>query len=1054
MEGAGGIATAAVSAVAESLALAKQASEVRKLLQEQRQQQLATHGERSVVDDSVAFRERVQTVRGEVTALLERLHEAEAENQQAEAENQQLREDAVVQIALVRVVSERVGSLKQLELSDVAAATDAARLGGTQRELSEAQHEAAGLRDALDSAVAASERASGEWQAERSEDATSAEALQLDLRHALHSLRCAKEAAAAHDEAHSQAARAAESAAVEPLHAELVAIAQQVHAYEKAALEQSRATDEEAAARAAMAAEGEQLRQEIADHAQELTELRQGTTEQSVAAEALHAELQASNVELQGALNAAMADAAGAIEQLGESQTVAGEAAGLQSANDELRALLDVSLTDVTSAAVRNEEEVAARAAMAAEGEQLRQEIADHAQELTELRQGTTEQSVAAEALHAELQASNVELQGALNAAMADAAGAIEQLGESQTVAGEAAGLQSANDELRALLDVSLTDVTSAAARNYSLQGALETAVSDAGSARERLAESVALAILAADKAAADAAEIESLTYLHAQALPPLPSQAYIDSPGASLKLIASDVSVSSKRDDSSDDDDASSWAPAQEELAQLRRELKESEGKYEQLVEKHAAVAEAATPREKADSSDSDDEVDTSSAGTKRQRTVTGVVDLVAAVSSLRQDRDRSVRVAAGLNRKLSTVMREQRYSQKLIARLRAASPTDEDFGGDTDGDSVVSVASSGISLISQSGGQSPDSQARRKLEAQVGRLHAEISQLKRSEKAMREQVWVGSEKRMVSLEEGQEGDGTDDDGGSSVASFDSALDDGAVALDPREVAATAVVESARLRTELGAARAEGAAALAVEHGRRTAVVEAHRAAHATTIRQTAELQDSHSEIASLRRRLAFEASARAELEQQLSVAIDDAKGLAAEAVSRQRRAAAKATTAEKALFAREELRVLAEAAAAWTGAAGDDSSALMPPEAEAPCRWLLAMGFSRQRCLDALQLAAARSSLSGSSIMNSLDGSTPGTPPGGPPTLGASLLRTTVRRLTPLTAVRLVCACSGVCRRGASCDGDRRLCPRPLHASSDAANGPPPLVTSTHTG
>ena len=942
MEGAGGIATAAVSAVAESLALAKQASEVRKLLQEQRQQQLATHGERSVVDDSVAFRERVQTVRGEVTALLERLHEAEAENQQAEAENQQLREDAVVQIALVRVVSERVGSLKQLELSDVAAATDAARLGGTQRELSEAQHEAAGLRDALDSAVAASERASGEWQAERSEDATSAEALQLDLRHALHSLRCAKEAAAAHDEAHSQAARAAESAAVEPLHAELVAIAQQVHAYEKAALEQSRATDEEAAARAAMAAEGEQLRQEIADHAQELTELRQGTTEQSVAAEALHAELQASNVELQGALNAAMADAAGAIEQLGESQTVAGEAAGLQSANDELRALLDVSLTDVTSAA----------------------------------------------------------------------------------------------------------------ARNYSLQGALETAVSDAGSARERLAESVALAILAADKAAADAAEIESLTYLHAQALPPLPSQAYIDSPGASLKLIASDVSVSSKRDDSSDDDDASSWAPAQEELAQLRRELKESEGKYEQLVEKHAAVAEAATPREKADSSDSDDEVDTSSAGTKRQRTVTGVVDLVAAVSSLRQDRDRSVRVAAGLNRKLSTVMREQRYSQKLIARLRAASPTDEDFGGDTDGDSVVSVASSGISLISQSGGQSPDSQARRKLEAQVGRLHAEISQLKRSEKAMREQVWVGSEKRMVSLEEGQEGDGTDDDGGSSVASFDSALDDGAVALDPREVAATAVVESARLRTELGAARAEGAAALAVEHGRRTAVVEAHRAAHATTIRQTAELQDSHSEIASLRRRLAFEASARAELEQQLSVAIDDAKGLAAEAVSRQRRAAAKATTAEKALFAREELRVLAEAAAAWTGAAGDDSSALMPPEAEAPCRWLLAMGFSRQRCLDALQLAAARSSLSGSSIMNSLDGSTPGTPPGGPPTLGASLLRTTVRRLTPLTAVRLVCACSGVCRRGASCDGDRRLCPRPLHASSDAANGPPPLVTSTHTG
>lgn len=61
---------------------------------------------------------------------------------------------------------------------------------------------------------------------------------------------------------------------------------------------------------------------------------------------------------------------------------------------------------------------------------------------------------------------------------------------------------------------------------------------------------------------------------------------------------------------------------------------------------------------------------------------------------------------------------------------------------------------------------------------------------------------------------------------------------------------------------------------------------------------------------------------SARAELEQQLSVAIDDAKGLAAEAVSRQRRAVAQATAAEKALFARGELQMLAEAIAgecAW---------------------------------------------------------------------------------------------------------------------------------------
>ena len=45
--------------------------------------------------------------------------------------------------------------------------------------------------------------------------------------------------------------------------------------------------------------------------------------------------------------------------------------------------------------------------------------------------------------------------------------------------------------------------------------------------------------------------------------------------------------------------------------------------------------------------------------------------------------------------------------------------------------------------------------------------------------------------------------------------------------------------------------------------------------------------------------------------------MAIDDAKDLAAEAVARQRRAVAQATTAEKALFAVGELQVLAEAAA-----------------------------------------------------------------------------------------------------------------------------------------
>ena len=66
------------------------------------------------------------------------------------------------------------------------------------------------------------------------------------------------------------------------------------------------------------------------------------------------------------------------------------------------------------------------------------------------------------------------------------------------------------------------------------------------------------------------------------------------------------------------------------------------------------------------------------------------------------------------------------------------------------------------------------------------------------------------------------------------------------------------------------------------------------------------------------------------------------------------------------------------------------------LPPEADAPCRWLLAMGFTRKRCLDALHLAAARrsSSLPGTIVNgNPLDGSTPTTPPTTPPALGSWL-------------------------------------------------------------
>lgn len=52
------------------------------------------------------------------------------------------------------------------------------------------------------------------------------------------------------------------------------------------------------------------------------------------------------------------------------------------------------------------------------------------------------------------------------------------------------------------------------------------------------------------------------------------------------------------------------------------------------------------------------------------------------------------------------------------------------------------------------------------------------------------------------------------------------------------------------------------------------------------------------------------------------------------------------------------------------------------MPPDADAPCRWLLAMGFTRQQCFEALIAAAkARSTLLNSSRNSSplLDGTVP---------------------------------------------------------------------------
>lgn len=227
-------------------------------------------------------------------------------------------------------------------------------------------------------------------------------------------------------------------------------------------------------------------------------------------------------------------------------------------------------------------------------------------------------------------------------------------------------------------------------------------------------------------------------------------------------------------------------------------------------------------------------------------------------------------------------------RYSAKLIDRLRAGTrdsatkKSSFDDGPDCDDDgasSAVSVGSSGISLVSSQGtGSSADSIL--KLESEVTRLTSELDRVRQSERSImasyQELVgghgtgkysgaqanrYPGHSFGVSRVEEGQE-DGErseEEDGGSSAASFDSALDDGAA--DPRAIAAAAVSESARLRKELGMARAEAAAALAMEHGKRTAVAEAHRSAHATTIRQAAQLRDAHEEIASLRRRLSFEA-------------------------------------------------------------------------------------------------------------------------------------------------------------------------------------------------
>ena len=649
------------SAVGDALALTEQASEVRQLLQVQAK---AREEQRS---HRVQFQAQLDVVRGEATGLLAALAAAETENEQ-------LREDAAARIELVRAVSERVGSLKQLALSDAAAAVGTARLIQVDAELAVARQDVARLQAALDAAIATHQEASDAQTTTQLNDTRRVESLQLDLRHALRSLRSAQQAAAERESRQLSALKAAEGAAAQPLHAELVTLAQQVHAYEKAALEQARAIEEEDAGQKVVVADAERLRMEVAEQAEQIAELRVRAADRSSVAEGFNAQLQSSN----GALQASLASVESVKAQLASFQaTSVTEAIGICS------------------------------------------------------EQPTPQQTSWYCSSYGRIFAdfSRLPLLGRVDSLES----CVERNGT---------GLQGANDELHTLLDAAVADANAASARGDSLQAALDDARSDAELARERVAESAAVAMLVAEQSAADVAALESLEYLHE-----LPSQTATESAlGSGIvgrqALGNREVQVDGRAQ--------------QAEVEQLRRELSEalllcesmdisrreeveearsaaqaSEEKYCQLVSKHAAVSksarlnsqrlqlalrvnvpivlaargaiqaselnidvqvwlmwhsyvcgvlsqvvEAVTPRDQFRDSDSDDDeserdkADEAAAtalattvGSKRRRVATPqVVDLVAAVTSLRQERDRSVRVAAGLNRKLSTLMREQR--------------------------------------------------------------------------------------------------------------------------------------------------------------------------------------------------------------------------------------------------------------------------------------------------------------------------------------------------------------------------------------------------------
>lgn len=510
----------------DALALTEQASEVRQLLQVQAK---AREEQRS---HRVQFQAQLDVVRGEATGLLAALAAAETENEQ-------LREDAAARIELVRAVSERVGSLKQLALSDAAAAVGTARLIQVDAELAVARQDVARLQAALDAAIATHQEASDAQTTTQLNDTRRVESLQLDLRHALRSLRSAQQAAAERESRQLSALKAAEGAAAQPLHAELVTLAQQVHAYEKAALEQARAIEEEDAGQKVVVADAERLRMEVAEQAEQIAELRVRAADRSSVAEGFNAQLQSSN----GALQASLASVESVKAQLASFQaTSVTEAIGICS------------------------------------------------------EQPTPQQTSWYCSSYGRIFAdfSRLPLLGRVDSLES----CVERNGT---------GLQGANDELHTLLDAAVADANAASARGDSLQAALDDARSDAELARERVAESAAVAMLVAEQSAADVAALESLEYLHE-----LPSQtATIESaPGSGIvgrqALGNREVQVDGRAQ--------------QAEVEQLRRELSEalllcesmdisrreeveearsaaqaSEEKYCQLVAKHAAVSKSA---------------------------------------------------------------------------------------------------------------------------------------------------------------------------------------------------------------------------------------------------------------------------------------------------------------------------------------------------------------------------------------------------------------------------------------------------------------------------